>query len=626
MNMPKVLTKSCSLVLGLSLFFLVLGSKLWTLKLYGSDVPCWDQWDADVLHVFVPFFNHQLTLHDFFRQHNEHRVVFTKLLNLGLLMVSGQWDPRVQCVVNACLHSSLAVAFFFFARRLLTTRWHAVLFLATAVMFGLPIARQNILGGFHSAQYLLLWFSLIAMTALSLARPWSLWWWVGTLFAIAANFTLGSGFFASVSFASILMARVIFRQIPWKTSLPTFGACGIAVLVGVLSYAPISGNDWMKAHSFREFYLTLAHCLQWPNSGVPWRTQNDLIPWVALVVYMPFIIFAGFSLRRGVRYNEENAAIALGFWVIFQSAATAYARSIGGSWPASRYLDTLAIGVLLNALLLGVLSSRIVQPRLRRTLIGLGVVWLLLVGQGLWQHIRYVLKVDFPENKQELVSYETNVRNYLLTENIAELEGKVIPYINAPELVMRLSFPEIRAILPSSIRPPLKLNFQAVPENSFTFNEGNHFASSAALCEVGSVAGITRGECVSSVFKPQFNGYLSFKALAKNDTHLAFRLNSKDKDDPQLFSRKLSGSDGLQTVYIPTKAKNEQVAISNLNSEGPFTLGPPVEISTLSYAALRMVQSGRAIFFTTLLLTTLFGLLNLFMYLSPARRDNAAGQ
>jgi len=464
------------------------------------------------------------------------------------------------------------------------------------------------------------------MTALSVARPWSPWWWVGAVFAIAANFTLGSGFFAAVSVTSILIARCLLRQIPWKSALPTFAACGIAVFVGVLSFAPIEGNDWMKAHSLREFFLTLAHCLQWPNCGVPWRNPNDAMAWVALILYAPFIILTTLSLWRGARTSAENAVIAVGTWVVFQSAATAYARSVGGSWPASRYLDTLAIGVLVNGLLLAVMSGRETQPRWRKALIALGVVWLMLVGQGLWQHTQRVLTVDFPENKQELVSYETNVRNYLLTGDIAQLEGKVIPYINAPELVMRLSFPEIRAILPTSIRPPLNLKYHALPENAFTLVAGSHFAPTGNLCEVSSMPENVRGECVSSSFQPQFTGYLLFKALAKNDTHINFRLIPAGKDIPSSFSRQLTGRDHIQSVFIATRAESEQLVISDANAEAPFTLSPPVEISTLSYVALRLVQSGRTILLVAALLTVLFFMIASLCHISPIRQDKALGR
>ena len=39
------------------------------------------------------------------RAPQQHRVVFTRLLALGLLSLNGRWDPQLQQVVNAGLHA-----------------------------------------------------------------------------------------------------------------------------------------------------------------------------------------------------------------------------------------------------------------------------------------------------------------------------------------------------------------------------------------------------------------------------------------------------------------------------------------------------------------------------------------
>ena len=94
------------------LFALILGAKLWVVDRFGSDIPNWDQWDAEGTNLFLPYFQHHLDFIDLFKPHNEHRIFFTKALNLGLLLAGGQWDARVQCVANAALHSAFAVMIF----------------------------------------------------------------------------------------------------------------------------------------------------------------------------------------------------------------------------------------------------------------------------------------------------------------------------------------------------------------------------------------------------------------------------------------------------------------------------------------------------------------------------------
>ena len=45
---------------------------------------------------------------DFFRAHNEHRIFWTKALDVVLLEANGQWDPLVQLTANALVRAGAA--------------------------------------------------------------------------------------------------------------------------------------------------------------------------------------------------------------------------------------------------------------------------------------------------------------------------------------------------------------------------------------------------------------------------------------------------------------------------------------------------------------------------------------
>ena len=53
-----------------ALFLIVLGAKLWVIRLYGSDLPFWDQW-VEANRCFRPWMAGQLTAHDLFAPHNK---------------------------------------------------------------------------------------------------------------------------------------------------------------------------------------------------------------------------------------------------------------------------------------------------------------------------------------------------------------------------------------------------------------------------------------------------------------------------------------------------------------------------------------------------------------------------
>src|SRR5712672_3177546 len=104
--------KRLTAALAVCLFFLVLGAKWAFIDVAGSDMPDWDQWDAEGQNLIIPWFEHDHFVAHLFEPHNEHRVVVTKLQNLAVTLLAGQWDGRLESVINALLHTGLAVAFF----------------------------------------------------------------------------------------------------------------------------------------------------------------------------------------------------------------------------------------------------------------------------------------------------------------------------------------------------------------------------------------------------------------------------------------------------------------------------------------------------------------------------------
>ena len=95
-----------------ALFLVVLGAKLWVVELFGSPLPLWDQW-YEAGSFLVPWVEGHLTLADFFAPDNEHRIVFTRLLDLIVIRLNGRWEPLLQMTVNAVIHASFACALAF---------------------------------------------------------------------------------------------------------------------------------------------------------------------------------------------------------------------------------------------------------------------------------------------------------------------------------------------------------------------------------------------------------------------------------------------------------------------------------------------------------------------------------
>ena len=117
--------KSRAVRLGLiaCLFAFVLGARWAIVDPYTIDLPEWDQWDAEGTMLLAPWYQGHLTFGALFIPQNEHRVVLTKLVNLGLTAANGQWDQRLEAAVNASVPGLIAVGIFLFGIGFLDPRW-----------------------------------------------------------------------------------------------------------------------------------------------------------------------------------------------------------------------------------------------------------------------------------------------------------------------------------------------------------------------------------------------------------------------------------------------------------------------------------------------------------------------
>ena len=85
----------------LSIFLIGLASKFSMILSANSPLPYLDQWDGEAADAYVPYFNHALNALDLIKPHNEHRIFFTRVYDLILLLLNGQWDSTVQMAFNA---------------------------------------------------------------------------------------------------------------------------------------------------------------------------------------------------------------------------------------------------------------------------------------------------------------------------------------------------------------------------------------------------------------------------------------------------------------------------------------------------------------------------------------------
>jgi hypothetical protein len=473
------------------LFLLIVGGKWATFDRYGSAMPDWDQWDAEAVELLIPWFENDDFLRHLLHPHNEHRVIMTKLQNLALVLLNGQWDSRLEAATNALVHAALAVGFWLFGRRCLAARWQPMLFLLLLALFALPVAWQNVLGGFHSQQYWLAGLSFAAIALVPFARTGSLGWWTGIVAAVLALGTMGSGFLAAAVVLVVLGWRLLRGNATLRETWPALALMSALVAFGLLTRVEVEWHSNLKAKSVHDFVFTIVHSLQWPWRGKHWAAIVLWLPWL-LVVYHAVRWPATTSRRDNVTPTAGQDAPsghpawgsvapplahaltigALGLWVLVQLAATGYARGAGADYPASRYMDTLTFGAAVNALALGWLLSRGgVPPGLRLSRYAVSLAWILTFGFGLHNLLAHTVRWELADAKKYYLKAESNMRRYLASNDPKQLAHPEIPFPSAEGLIERLARPSLRSLMPLPIRAPLPLT--AAAGNAATFLEND---------------------------------------------------------------------------------------------------------------------------------------------------------
>ena len=154
-------------IAAVALLLLVAGTRLVLAAAYASPVPFWDQWDAEGANLLAPWLDGTLPASRWFDAHNEHRVLWTRLLTLGLFEANGgQWDNLVAALANCVFPGLLAALLYAGLHGGLASRsTRAVLFVGLMLLGVLPFGWENLVVGFQSQFFLMVLIAAAAIFA-----------------------------------------------------------------------------------------------------------------------------------------------------------------------------------------------------------------------------------------------------------------------------------------------------------------------------------------------------------------------------------------------------------------------------------------------------------------------------
>ncbi|MFA5057399.1 MAG: hypothetical protein WC485_04755, partial [Opitutaceae bacterium] len=321
----------------------VAGVQLWLVSRAGTDIPFYDQWGVEGRWLYPAWGTSTLRFADLLRAHNEHRILWTHLLNLGLFAANGQWDPLVQMTAVIGLRAAgaggLAAA--------LMQGWRRAgrLLVAAGVTCAfLPfLAWHSVLWGFESQVYFALGFSLLALGFLGGARMSPGRWLAGLAAGVAAQLGMETGALVPVALLVLAAVRMMERRPRHLAGWPLV-AMALLMALAVGLHVTVPGHAGLETASPRQFLGVLGRCLAWPYPDNPW---------VALVANVPLVFLVCLRLaRRHAPRSGEDYALLIGFFAMAASLAEAAMR--GGSPELavglpSRYADVQVLLPVANA-------------------------------------------------------------------------------------------------------------------------------------------------------------------------------------------------------------------------------------------------------------------------------------
>ena len=576
---PPVAWPTAAKLLGM--FLLILGSKFWILRMCNSPLPIFDQWEAEGQYLLQPWLSGNFHWGDLFTPWIQHRIVWTRLLVLGLFQINGQWDTQVEAIASELIHALAALLLGVILIRRLGRAWEDAVLLCLTILFSLPIALANtVSGGFASQYYVLLLFAVVAIWGLGSHRPCSPGWWIGVVGAISAWFSVATGPLPSLAVAGWMMLRLARREGVSRANWITLGVALALGVGGLCLSLGVEQIDSLKPSSASEFFVLFLGLLGWPNPTA----------WAAPLAYGPFawLVWRTFDRRRPTG-SFEAFLIPFGIFGLLNTAALTYARNHYGGLVVSRYMDFLSFGALVNffclLLFLRETSGEGVAPQARARVGLLALCWVAGASFGLIQLTTHNLAETLPSMKMSSQHQVENLAAFVARPDLRKLAAQKSfdNLCDNPKLAsVLLQDAQIRQILPAQVRPPVVLD--ASSESPLV-----HRAQSATPGDDGNARW---------VLEPSHNNQpVHFQSHVISDTRLpylrfyevsdlggdAFIGLVEEQSGATTWLQQDGAYKGPQTILVKAPAGPFHVeAVIAAGSNRPLTFSYPREVGMLS--------------------------------------------
>ena len=429
------------------LFVVIVACRMYFVERFAVALPFWDQWDAEADQLLRPLLEGTLAAENFWRAHNEHRILPTRALTLAMFGATGEWNNLFEARANVLLAAlTPCLLFWLMFKDAAPGRWRWAMVPVLLAGATLPFGWENFLVGFQSQFYSLELFAVCAF-ALAAWRPASNRAAAGAIaLGILSVLTMASGFLTPLVTAIIYMAVARLRRTQAIRDTLLIVVLVAIALVGYGTMPMLEAHGNLRADGVLQLVDAASHVLGWPIAGYHWAI---VLLWLPGCLAIPWMLW-----RRQMPPVDLLMAGCFA-WSALQGLAIAYGRGDGLLAISSRYTELLIIGLVANAWFALRLAGHRGPPVSRA--VQAGVATMFFAAFFIGHAIRIPADLEEMRQRHALSRVQTaNVVRYFQTGDAAALQQPLmhIPYPSADRLQQLLDNPTIQGVLPRELVAP----------------------------------------------------------------------------------------------------------------------------------------------------------------------------
>lgn len=405
-------------------------------------LPFWDQWDSEWTGLIKLWIEGKLQFSNFFINHNEHRILPTRLMTLLTFMVTGSWNNLTEARLNIPLSAAtplLLIWLLYNFGEIRGERWLVVVTIIAGA--SLPFSWENFLIGFQSQFYFVNFFTI---TSLALAVYWSDRGWAVALImvlCVLAILTVASGLLTPLAVAVVYLSNAFINRKMTKGTMFSISILFLMAVVAYLTMPQIAHHKGLHAESVTEFIEMTIRTMGWPLRGS--KLLNGLLSLPALIM-IPLLLW-----RRQIS-KTDLLMIGCFAWTFMQTLALAYGRGHYMLQLSSRYTEVLLLGLAANSWFAVRAAEEFGSKLLIRTGLRLVAgVFFFAVFISYVNRTKKDIKVLRQEHELRMIQTK-NVCEYLKTGNPSALVQPIyqIPYPDAKRFQKILDDPNLKSVIP----------------------------------------------------------------------------------------------------------------------------------------------------------------------------------